>query len=266
MFPSPGHHLGALALCGADVLVRAIRLRLLVPGSLSLWQATTINAYGDAASAVTPGRLGGDPARFFGFWRSGVAVPRAVAGLGVEALIDWVLLAVTAVVLGLAFADTAAAGARHLLTLATGPTARWLVAAALLLAGASTAAAHRYRRRIPAGIRASLAAAWRQAGALGWPTLAGAATLTTLSMALRTAILPVLVPGPAGPVVLGSFALLYGQLLLPTPAGAGSVELAFLGGFAGTLGPGALATVLVAWRVYTLILPAALGALLFARG
>ena len=43
-----------------------------------------------------------------------------------------------------------------------------------------------------------------------------------------------------------------------------AVELGFVGGFAGTLSPAALATLLVAWRVYTLILPAALGALLFA--
>lgn len=246
------------------MLVRAVRLRLLLPGSLSLWQAVTINAYGDAASAVTPGRLGGDPARFFGSWRSGVGTSRAVAGLGVEAVIDWVLLSVAAIVLGLAFADTAAAGARHLLALATGPTARWLVAAALLLTAASAAAAHRYRHRIPVRIGTSLAAAWQQARQLGWLTVALAATLTALSMTLRTAILPVLVPGHPGSIMLGSFVLLYAQLLLPTPAGAGGVELGFVGGFAGTLSAGALATLLVTWRLYTLILPAALGAVLFA--
>src|SRR5437773_2313490 len=59
MFPSLALHLAALALCAADVVVRAVRLRLLVPGApdLSLWRAVTINAYGDAASAVTPARL-----------------------------------------------------------------------------------------------------------------------------------------------------------------------------------------------------------------
>ena len=270
MLPSPALHLAALALCATEVVVRAVRLRLLVPGAphLSLWQAVTINAYGDAASAVTPGRLGGDPARFLGCRRAGVETPRALAGLAVEALIDWVLLAVAIVILGLAFADTAAAGARHLVTLATGPKARLLVALVLALAIASAGAARWHRRRIRAGALASLAGAWQRARQLGWPSVTLAAALTALSMALRIAILPVLVAGQpgfaTGAVVLGSFTLLYGQLVLPTPAGAGAVELGFVGGFAGTMSTAALATLLVAWRVYTLILSAGLGALLFA--
>src|SRR5882672_1451013 len=270
MLPSPALHLAALALCATEVVVRAVRLRLLVPGAphLSLWQAVTINAYGDAASAVTPGRLGGDPARFLGCRRAGLETPRALAGLAVEALIDWVLLAVATVILGLAFADTGAAGARHLVTLATGPKARLLVALVLALAIASAGAARWYRRRMPAGALGSLAGAWQRARRLGWPSVTLAAALTALSMALRIAILPVLVAGQpgfaAGAVVLGSFTLLFGQLVLPTPAGAGAVELGFVGGFAGTMSTAALATLLVAWRVYTLILPAGLGALLLA--
>ena len=237
MFPSLSAHLAALALCAIDVVVRAVRLRLLVPGDarLSLWQAVTINAYGDAASAVTPGRVGGDPARFWACRRVGVEAPRALAGLAVEAFIDWVLL--VALVLALALGSAVAA--------------RW------------------YRRRLPAGALGSVPAAWQRARQLGWPCVTLAATLTAVSMALRVAILPVLVAGQpglaTGAVVLGSFTLLFGQLALPTPAGAGAVELGFVGGFAGTLSAAALATLLIAWRVYTLILPAALGALLFAR-
>jgi uncharacterized membrane protein YbhN (UPF0104 family) len=274
MFPSLAHQLVALGLFGADVLVRAVRIRLLVPGAptLTLWQAITINAYGDAASAVTPARLGGDPARFLGCRRAGVATPRALAGLAVEALIDWVLLAVAAVLLGLAFADTAAAGVAHLVARATGRLARILVAAVVALALVSAALAHWYRRRhplpLPGGAAASLVATWRQARALGGRTVLLAATLTTLSMAARTAILPVLAAGLPGldprAVILGSFALLYGQLALPTPAGAGAVELGFVGGFAGTMSPRALAALLLAWRLYTLILGAALGAVLAA--
>lgn len=275
MLPTPplAPHLAALVLCGADVLVRGIRLRLLVPGghALSLWRAITINAYGDAASAITPGRLGGDPARFVGFRRAEIDTPRALAGLGVEALIDWLLLAVAVVILGLALADTAAAGARHLVTLAAGPSARLLVGLVLALVAASAWAAHRYRRRIPPVTIGSLRAAWQRARGLGWRTVTLAATLTAVSMTLRTAILPVLAAahpgfdaGAVGSLILGSFALLYGQLLLPTPAGAGAVELGFVGGFAGTMSPAALAALLVAWRVYTLIVPAGLGAVLLA--
>jgi uncharacterized membrane protein YbhN (UPF0104 family) len=276
MFPSLAHQVAALGLFGADVVVRAVRIRLLVPGTpnLTLWQAITINAYGDAASAVTPARLGGDPARFLGFRRAGVETPRALAGLAVEALIDWVLLALAAVLLGLGFADTAAEGVTRLVALATGPTARILVAAVVTLALVSAALARWYRRRhplpLPRGPAAWLAATWRHARGLGGRTVLVAATLTALSMVARTAILPVLAAGlpgldPRG-VLLGSFALLYGQLALPTPAGAGAVELGFVGGFAEGMSPRALAALLLAWRLYTLILGAALGGVLAASG
>jgi uncharacterized membrane protein YbhN (UPF0104 family) len=266
------HHIAALALVAADVVVRAVRIRLLVPhSSLSLWRAISINAYGDAASAITPGRLGGDPARFWGFRRAGIETPRALAGLGVEALIDWVLLGVAIVGLGLIFAETAAGGLRRLVALATGPEARLLVVAVLVLVAASAAAVRWYRRRSPPGAvsHLSLRATWQCARQLGWRTVAITAALTAISMVARTAILPVLVAGhlglAPGAVIVGSFALLYGQLALPTPAGAGGVELGFVGGFAGALTGGELATLLIVWRIYTLILGAALGALLFAR-
>jgi len=275
MFPSLAHQFAALGLFGADVVVRAVRIRLLVPGtpSLTLWQAISIDAYGDAAAALTPARLGGDPARFVGFRRAGVATPRVVAGLTVEALIDWALLALAAVLLGVALADTAAAGIARLVALATGRTARILVAAVVALALVSAALARWYHRRhplpLPGGAAASLAATWRQARGLGGRTVFLAATLTTLSMVARTAILPVLAAGLPGlnprAVVLGSFALLYGQLVVPTPAGVGAVELGFVGGFAESLSPRALAGLLLAWRLYTLILGAALGGVLAAR-
>jgi uncharacterized membrane protein YbhN (UPF0104 family) len=270
MFPSLGHQLVALTLCAGEVLVRALRIRLLVPtGGLSLWQAVTVNAYGDAASAATPGRLGGDPARFFGFRRAAIPAPEALAGLAVESLIDWVLLGFATVVLSLALAGTAAEGVRRLVVLATSPKARMLVALVLAFIVLCAAVAWRYHRRSPSGASMTLALAWRRARALGWRPVALAAGLTTLSMAARTAILPVLVmglPGVApGAVVLGSFALLFGQLALPTPAGAGGIELAFIGGFAGMVGSRDLAALLLAWRIYTLILGAALGAVLFAR-
>lgn len=275
MFPSLAHQLAALGLFGADVVVRAVRIRLLAPGApgaagtstLTLWQAIAINAYGDAASAVTPARMGGDPARFLGFRRAGVETPRTLAALAVEALVDWLLLALAAVALGLALADTAAAGAHRLLVLATGRAARVLVLVVVALALVSAALARWYRRRhplpLPGDAAHSLAATWRHARGLGGRTVMLAATLTTLSMAARTAILPVLTAGLPGvdprAVILGSFALLYSQLALPTPAGAGAVELGFVGGFAEGMSPPALAALLLSWRLYTLILGAALG-------
>jgi hypothetical protein len=190
----------------------------------------------------------------------------------VEALIDWALLGLAAVLLGLAFGDTAAAGIARLAALATGRTARILVAAVVALALVSAALARWYHRRHPlpfsGGAAASLAASWRHARGLGGRPVLLAATLTTVSMAARTAILPVLAAALPGldprAVILGSFALLYGQLAVPTPAGAGAVELGFVGGFAESMRPGDLAALLLAWRFYTLILGAALGGALAA--
>jgi uncharacterized membrane protein YbhN (UPF0104 family) len=66
---------------------------------------------------------------------------------------------------------------------------------------------------------------------------------------------------PVGVMMVGSFVLLYSQLVLPTPAGVGAVELGFLAGLAGDLGSGE-GELLVAWRFYTVGAGALLGAIL----
>jgi uncharacterized membrane protein YbhN (UPF0104 family) len=87
-----------------------------------------------------------------------------------------------------------------------------------------------------------------------WPLVASL-PLSVIPIAARIAILPVLAltlpsPPPLEPVIFGSFALLYSQMVLPTPSGAGVVELGFLGGAAGELGEGQ-GWILLAWRFYT---------------
>jgi uncharacterized membrane protein YbhN (UPF0104 family) len=62
-------HLLALALMALDCLVRAWRIQLsvwTVGGYLSFGSALRLNMYGEAASTLTPNRLGGEPARFLG--------------------------------------------------------------------------------------------------------------------------------------------------------------------------------------------------------
>jgi uncharacterized membrane protein YbhN (UPF0104 family) len=66
-----------------------------------------------------------------------------------------------------------------------------------------------------------------------------------------------------GTVFVGSFALIYSQLLLPTPAGVGGVELGFVAGFAPMLSGAETASLLVTWRIYSLGIPAGLGGVLF---
>jgi uncharacterized membrane protein YbhN (UPF0104 family) len=101
-----------------------------------------------------------------------------------------------------------------------------------------------------------------------WPLIASI-PMSFLNLATRVAILPVLAltlanPPDLGPMTLGSFALLYSQLVLPTPSGAGAVELGFLGGAAGDLGQGD-GWLLLAWRFYTNGVGVLLGVWLAAR-
>jgi uncharacterized membrane protein YbhN (UPF0104 family) len=65
-------------------------------------------------------------------------------------------------------------------------------------------------------------------------------------------------PPPTGVLVLGSFALVYGQLFFPTPGGAGAVELLASAGTAGELG-GTAGPVFLAWRTITTGIPVILG-------
>jgi uncharacterized membrane protein YbhN (UPF0104 family) len=87
--------------------------------------------------------------------------------------------------------------------------------------------------------------------------------LTLLHVVARLAILPVLVLAlpnvpDLGPVWFGSFALLYGQMFVPTPAGAGAVEVGFLNGASGYVGP-ETTELLIVWRFYTTVTGIILG-------
>jgi uncharacterized membrane protein YbhN (UPF0104 family) len=101
---------------------------------------------------------------------------------------------------------------------------------------------------------------WRR---MPWTTVLLTTPFTMVNLASRVAILPLLAatlpqPPSLGLMLVGSFALLYTQLILPTPSGVGAIELGFLGGAAGNLGA-AEAGLLVLWRVYTTGIGVALG-------
>jgi hypothetical protein len=56
---------------------------------------------------------------------------------------------------------------------------------------------------------------------------------------------------------LVSFMLIHSQIAMPTPAGAGAIDVAVLGGEAGVATHAA--AVLVWWRVYATLIPIAVG-------
>lgn len=251
------------ALVGVDVLARTVRLRCFFRGAglrPSLPALCVAILFGDAAAAVTPMRLGGEPARWLGLRSAGVPAQVAVAVLAVEmvsylsvvaisgAAAAWLLGAEWWAGVGPRLAGRAEAGLPWVAAVVAASVAVWIWA-------------RRRRARRPASAAPAPAVAAAR-GAMGWPLLA-AVPLTLASIAARLAMLPVLaqtLPNPPsiGVLVLGSFALVYGQLFFPTPGGAGAVELLASAGTAGELG-GSAGAVFLAWRGVTTGLPVVLG-------
>ena len=258
-------HLICIALVGADFVARTWRMQWLLAGlrhPLPFGPVFVHTMLGEAASSLTPLRLGGEPARAWAMTREGVPVTVGVVGIGVELLVMTPVMIAGAALVFLVLAPdwwstvgpTVIGGVRRRWPW-VGVVAGTLVVAWLLM--------HRVAPAAGAAIRRELAAARLYIREMPRGPLIGCAILTVVSAAARVAILPVLAltlpyHSPAGTVVVGSFVLLFSQLLLPTPAGVGAVELGFLGGAAGEMGADE-ANLLFVWRFYTTILGIVIG-------
>ncbi len=247
-----------LGLVVVDLLARAWRIQLLVQGTgerLSVGDGLAVNLIGDGASAVTPLRLGGEPARIGVLLTSGVSLAGTVVASGYEILITWPVLIASALLIGWAYGSAWWVDVGPRVVDAVLVWWPW-VAGIVLLSVLAWLAASWWKPR--AG-QARWIQSWNDAlhrwRAMPWALVARSIPLTVVSIFARTAILPVLaltIPDPPalGSVVLGSFVLLFGQLVLPTPAGVGAVEFGFLAGAAGSLGADRV-LVLTLWRFYT---------------
>lgn len=249
-------HAVCAALVGADLAARAWRIQWFVRGvgeRLTFFEALRLNVYGDAACAVTPLRVGGEPARLAGMVQAGVSGTAGAVAILIEVLCAWPVIIASAAVIAWLFAPA--------WWETTGPTGLAALGRAwplLLVIVAVSVVAWRIGKRLVRRtvVRRSplrrAAVYWRRMPR--WPLLASL-PMSFVNLATRTALLPVLAmtlpdPPPLGPALLGSFALLYSQLLLPTPSGAGAVDVGFIGGVAGSLG-GREASLLLAWRLYS---------------
>ena len=250
-------HLICAALVGVDLLARAFRIQWLLAGlgtPVRLRDALTLNAFGDAACAMTPLRIGGEPARRAGMLLAGVPASAAFVAISLEALAAWPVI--IAVMLPLAWWFAPAWWSTALPSLASAAERGWpwLVVLAVLCV-AAWLAARRYATLAPSRLRRPIRrvrAYWRRMPV--WQIVAGV-PLTLLNPVSRVGILVALAATlpqreSLGVLVIGSFMLLYAQLVVPTPSGAGVVDFGFLGGAAGPLG-GEGAVLLLAWRFYT---------------
>ncbi len=249
-------HLTCVALVVLNLTVRTWRTQVIFHGlshRVSFADVAAANLAGDTAAALTPMRLGGIPAQVAFFQRIGAPPPLSLPVLLVESILLYPVYAV----LGVALAVFAGLEWLELLQTAGSTAGRMarnigglFVLGWLLLLIARRAAPGKSRmvgRSMHEGI-----ALIRGMG-LGPALLT--VPLTVIDVASRIALLPVLalsVPSapPADVLAIASFAMLYGQIAMPTPGGAGIVDLGLMGGIAGNLGADAGGIVLW-WRVYT---------------
>ena len=263
-----------MALLALDCATRAWRIQLAgwaAGARLSFRDAVQLNLYGEAASTLTPNRLGGEPARFLGLTWAGIRPVAALVALGVEVAAEWPVFGLVVIALGVHYLPDWGAFASRWLgrNLARDLLMVELIVLAVLLiiyALQRLVKAGRIRHRVRRQWRVALAHVRR---APSWALGAGA-LLTFVSLAARALILPALVwgiPGapPLGVTFFGSLALIHATLIVPLPSGGGGVDLAFLSGFAGYFGDGRQFVMLLVWRFYTAILLTVLGVYLLVR-
>jgi len=266
-------HAACALIAIADLATRSLRLSLLgrsVGQRLSTRDAFLSIIWADAASGVTPMRFGGQAAKLGGLIRARLPLGPALIVLGLEMVVTypWVVLLGGWLLWRFAPEWWAQTGPSLAPVLRT--SWPW-IAVVVVLTAASLWFWWRYAHRPKPAMHAvtprevaerpRLRDVWRT---IRWGPVLLASPLSLVNIIGRTAMLPLLVMtlpdhAPQGVLWVGSFALLYSQLVLPTPAGAGPVELGFLSGAAGNLGPEA-ALLLVAWRFYTVGLGVILGA------
>jgi uncharacterized membrane protein YbhN (UPF0104 family) len=263
-------HLLCLGLFATDVLARAWRIRWIMQGlkhNLTLKDAFIINSLGDAANSLTPMRIAGEPARLAGMLRLRVPATAALIGIALEALVSRLVLVGVIVWVGWQLAPAWWVGVGPRVLTAAEETWPWIaliLVAGVLLWRYTERVVSPFSRRMRHSVR-RVRVYWRQMPR--WPLLVGV-PLSLVGILARVAMLPVLAltlasPPPLSVLTFGSFSLLYSQMVLPTPSGAGVVDLGFIAGAAGEFaGNGWL---LIAWRIYTTGLGVLLGAWFAAR-
>ena len=266
-------HLLSLALLAIDSVVRAWRIQLAVwtaGGRLSFNDAFRLNLYGEAASQLTPNRLGGEPARFLGLNEARVRPVTGIVGIGVEVAAEWpVFLFAAGALVAYYVPDWREAAGSWLRRHRAGELVTIEVIALVILL-----TVYLLQRLARAGfvshrVRRQWRVAWAHVRRAPRWALGAAALLTVVSVAARALILPALAWGmpnapPFSQMFFGSLALLHAPLVVPLPSGGGGLEVAFLNGFAGDFG-GRQVTMLLLWRFYTALLLTILGVFALVR-
>ncbi len=249
-------HATCLALTLINLVVRTWRTQVIFAGlgqRIAFSDIAAANLAGDTAAALTPMRFGGIPAQVAFFQRIRTPPQLSVPTLLVESVLLYPVYAVIGAALALsaghewlALLKTATATAGRMVQTVGGVfVLGWLLVLIVRRAAPGKS------RMVGRSFREGVALTRR----MGVSTALLTVPLTVVDVATRLALLPMLAINVAGApdsdvLAMASFAMLYGQIAMPTPGGAGIVDLGLIGGAAGNLGIDAGAIV-VWWRVYT---------------
>lgn len=249
-------HATCVALVAVNLVARTLRTQVIFRGlgeRVRFADVATANLAGDTAAALTPMRVGGLPAQVAFFQRIGTTPQVSVPVLLVESVLLYPMLAVVGGALALAaglewfdlLKSAGSTAGRVVQTIGGLFVVGWLL---VLIARRAAPGKSRMLSR-------SLREGAELARSMGWAAALLTIPLTIVDVASRLALLPLLainVAGapPADVLAMASFAMLYGQIAMPTPGGAGIVDLGLMGGAAGNLGLEA-GSIVMWWRVYT---------------
>jgi uncharacterized protein (TIRG00374 family) len=276
-------HLLALGAVTFELTLRSAKIALSARACgipLQFGTAARATLGGDFATAITPARVGAEPARFLVLREAGVPAARALLVLFLELLIELLSLVIIAVLL-LAFLPAGGAlkgvaamvGGYAIVVLGLG------VGGWMLSRRRANGPPPRWARAI--GIGAGL---WR-AVQLGLRNLRGSvdalrhARVSMMAASLACSIahisgrlmtLPIIIASLGADVnltslILWPLVLLYGGALIPAPAGGGAMEFGFSAIMSGILPADVLAASLIWWRFYSYYIYVLLGALAAGR-
>jgi uncharacterized protein (TIRG00374 family) len=275
-------HLLALGAVTFELTLRSAKIALSARACgipLQFGTAARATLGGDFATAITPARIGAEPARFLVLREAGVPAARALLVLFLELFIELVSLVIIA---GVLLAMLPASGALK-------GVAAMVGGYAIVVLGLGAGAWLLSRRRTygpPPGWARALglgAGFWRRVQ-LGLRNLRGSVeamrhakpSLMAASLACSVAhicgrlmALPIIILALGAKVnltslILWPLVLLYGGALIPAPAGGGAMEYGFSVIMDDVLPADVLAASLIWWRFYSYYIYVLLGA--FAAG
>jgi uncharacterized protein (TIRG00374 family) len=274
-------HLLAFAAFAAEVVARSLKLTWSAKAvrlELPFTTAVRTSLGGDFGAAITPARMGAEPARFLVLAEAGIAASDAMVILFCELFFEMLSLAI--IVVGVAVVFNASTSAFFAMVGVLGGYAAFVLGIAALgvilsrrtvgeepPSWARTFRLHGKRWEIVQRwferLRMTVAAFKRMR--YGWATLSLLASV--VHIAVRFTILPVIVYSmttmtvPLTPLVVWPLGIIFGAAVVPAPGGGGAVELAFRAALGHVIPPDAFAASLVWWRFYTFYIYIAFGAL-----